>query len=176
MLDSDDELRMMRGDTGVRHQITSENLMQPIERLFSKPALTVDVGQTVGEALSVMRERAYGAIVITRNEKVAGIITERDLICRIIGVVPDFEKMSVAEAMTANPITLRTEDPIVYVMHNMQVGGYRHVPIVDDEDRPVSIVSIKDVVRFVLSYFPRDVYNLTAEPYRGPSSSNPPAK
>ena len=166
----------MRGDGRERHLITSDNLMQPIERLLSKPALTVDVSQTVGDALALMRDRAYGSIVVTRDDKVAGIITERDLICRIIGVVPNFEAMNVAEAMTPNPITLRKEDPVVYVMHNMQVGGYRHVPVVDEQDRPVSIVSIKDVLRFVLSYFPRDVYNLTAEPYRGPRGPKPTAK
>ena len=49
-----------------------------------------------------------------------------------------------------------------------QVGGYRHIPIVDQSDRPVSIVSIKDVVTFLLDYFPAEITNLTGEPYRGP--------
>jgi CBS domain-containing protein len=74
----------------------------------------------------------------------------------------------VSDAMTADPITLRADDPIVYAAHNMQIGGYRHIPIVDENDAPVSIVSIKDVVRYVLSHFPEDVYNITQEPYRGP--------
>jgi CBS domain-containing protein len=162
---AEDELRAMSDDR-FRHEIGSDTFMQPIERLFSKKALAVDVGQTLGEAIALMRQHAYGAVVVTRAGKVAGIVTERDLLVRIIGVVKDFDRLPVTEAMTPDPITLRQGDPIVYVMHNMQTGGYRHVPIVDQENRPVSIVSIKDVVRFVLSYFP-DVYNVTPQPYRG---------
>lgn len=164
----EDELRLMR-DAAASQEMTSDVFLQPIKRLFSKDALCVDVAQTVGDAIDLMRRNAFGAVVVTRAGKVAGIITERDLLVRIIGVVKDFAELPVSKAMTPDPITLRIDDPIVYVMHNMQVGGYRHVPVVDDENRPVSIVSIKDVVRFVLGYFPRDVYNLTSEPYRGPS-------
>jgi hypothetical protein len=43
------------------------------------------------------------------------------------------------------------------------------VPIVDSEGRPESIVSIKDVMRFVLSHFPEEVINTVSEPYRGPA-------
>ena len=52
--------------------------------------------------------------------------------------------------------------------NRMIVGGYRHVPIVDEQNRPVSVVSIKDVARFVLSHFREEVTNIQAEPYRGP--------
>jgi len=163
----DDELRLM-ADEGASHEISSEMFRQPVRRLFSKNALAVDVAQTVGEAVALMRETGFGAVAVTRDGKIAGILTERDMVVRVIGVVEDFEKTPVERVMTPDPVTLRSDDPIVYVMHNMQVGGYRHVPVVDDDHRPVSIVSIKDVVRFVLGYFPRDVYNLTPEPYRGP--------
>ena len=71
------------------------------------------------------------------------------------------------DVMRADPIALQREDPIIHALHNMQVGGYRHIPIVDREQRPVSVVSIKDVVRFFLSHFADDVHNVTPVPFRG---------
>jgi CBS domain-containing protein len=147
--------------------LSVESFRQPIEKLFSKAAICVDVDQTVGDALALMREHAFGAVVVTRKGELAGIITERDLVTKVIGVVDDFKSKKVTEVMTPDPISLRKEDPIVYVMHNMQLGGYRHVPIVDADDRPVSVVSIKDVVRFVLGHFTKEIYNLPPQPYRG---------
>ena len=62
---------------------------------------------------------------------------------------------------------LMATDMIAYVMNNMHVGGYRHVPIVDENNVPISIVSIKDVMSFILDYFPEEILNITGEPFRG---------
>jgi hypothetical protein len=51
-------------------------------------------------------------------------------------------------------------------MNKMHHGDYRHVPIVDDEDRPIHVVSLKDVLRFILDHFPREL-NVAPNPYRG---------
>ncbi len=150
--------------------LSSDSFWKPIEKLFSKNAITVDVGDTVGTAIAKMRETEYGAVLVTRNGKLAGLLTERDLICHVVGVIDDFEAAKAGDVMRADPVSLRSSDPIVYVLHNMQAGGYRHVPIVDEEDRPVSVVSIKDVARYILGHFPEDVLNVTPEPYRGPPS------
>lgn len=117
-----------------------------------------------------MRQSEYGAVVVTRNGRIAGLLTERELICNEVGVLDHYEQRKVSEVMRADPVTLRSEDPILYVLHNMQTGGYRHIPIVDAEQRVVSVVSIKDVVRYVLSHFADDVHNLTPEPFRGADS------
>jgi CBS domain-containing protein len=148
--------------------LTAEAFNQPLEVLLSKAALIVDVTATIRDAVSLMREHGFGAVVVTENERLVGIITERDLMKKLVGVVDDFLERPVTVAMTRDPIALRKDDSIVYVAHNMHVGGYRHVPIVDDENRPVSVVSIKDVTRFVLSHFREEVMNTLAEPYRGP--------
>lgn len=163
----EEELERLTEEPGRGSALSVDSFRQPIEKLFSKKAICVDVGQTVGEVLALMRQHAFGAVVVTRKGVLVGIITERDLLTKVIGVVDDFANMKVTDAMTEDPISLRKEDAIVYVMHNMQLGGYRHVPIVDEDDRPVSVVSIKDVVRFVLSHFTKEIYNLPPQPYRG---------
>ena len=164
----DDELERLSQPPPERTTLTVETLMQPLERLLSKPAISVNVGATVQDAVEEMRRRGYGAICVTEQGRLVGIVTERDLVLRVVGPVSDFTKLKVREVMTPDPMSLRKEDPIVYVMHNMQAGGYRHVPIVDEDDRPVSIASIKDVVRFVVDHFATEILNLPPQPYRGP--------
>jgi CBS domain-containing protein len=46
----------------------------------------------------------------------------------------------------------------------MSVGGFRHVPLVDDERRPAGILSVKDIVDYLVEHFPRDVLNIPPEP------------
>jgi CBS domain-containing protein len=165
----DEELAMMEERSAPSRGLDAEDLAHPIEQLFSKKAISVDVSQTVGHAVSLMREKGYGAICVTNGGKLAGIITERDLLVKVIGVAGDFSQIPVVEVMTHKPVALRKHDPILHVAHQMHCGGYRHVPIVDADERPVSIVSIKDVMRWVLNFFPRDVINAPGDPYRGPA-------
>jgi CBS domain-containing protein len=147
--------------------LSRESFMLPIENLFSKPALTIDVSEPVSRAITLMRESEYGAVAVTREGKLAGLLTERLLICNVIGVIDNYEQRRAGDVMRPDPIALQREDPIIHALHNMQVGGYRHIPIVDDQQRPVSVVSIKDVVRFILSHFADDVHNVTPVPFRG---------
>jgi len=164
MVDSiDEELELMRERAEEPSSMSVEEFQRPIEKLFSKPAIAVDVSATVGDAVSRMRDNAYGAIVVTRDGKLAGIITERDLVVKVLGGTGDFRTMLVSEVMTPNPVSLQKEEPTASVAHHMHAGGYRHVPIVDENDVPVSIVSIKDVVRYILNFFPNDIMNASIE-------------
>jgi CBS domain-containing protein len=149
--------------------LSSDIFKLPVSYLLMPPPATLDVGATIGEAVALMQRRNFGSVMITRNGKLAGIITERDILNKVIGKMDDFRTRPVVDAMTPNPLRLRPDDMIAYVMNNMHVGGYRHVPIVDENDVPVSIISIKDVMTFILDHFPEDVTNTVGEPYRGPA-------
>jgi CBS domain-containing protein len=48
--------------------------------------------------------------------------------------------------MTRDPVVLRHDDPIAVAIHKMAIGGFRHIPIVDD-GRPTGVVTAKDVFR-----------------------------
>ena len=82
----------------------------------------------------------------------------------------DWKTRPVKDAMTPEPLSLMPGDMIAYVMNNMHVGGYRHVPIVDENNIPTTVISIKDVMTFILDYFPEHITNIQGEPFRGPSS------
>ncbi len=65
--------------------------------------------------------------------------------------------------MTRDPEHLPREASIAWVLNKMAIGGFRHVPVVDEKDHPVLLVSVRDVVAFLVEFFPRDVLNLPHE-------------
>ncbi len=114
-----------------------------------------------------MQKKKIGSVVVTNKGKLTGIFTERDVLMKIIGKIPDWEKKTLATVMTPNPRCLQAGDEIAYALNNMHVGGYRHIPIVDAKGKAVSMLSIKDLMSWILDHFPNEIINLTGEPFRG---------
>lgn len=126
---------------------------------------------TIAEAVEIMQHNKIGSVLLTDEEGILkGIVTERDVLMKVVGIINDIKTTPITEIMTADPVTLCEDDKIAYVMNNMHVGRFRHVPIVDDDGRPIGIVSIRDVVDFILDYFPEEITNITSEPFRGEST------
>ena len=94
-----------------------------------------------------MTERGVGAVVVLDGERVRAIFTERDLL-RAVGAGKD-GSAPVAEWMTPNPETIEPTDTTDHAASLMIHGGYRHLPVVEDE-RVVGIISIRDLVRVTL--------------------------
>ena len=65
--------------------------------------------------------------------------------------------------MTRNPETLPHDASIAWVLNKMSVGGFRHVPVVDEQNHPVCVISVRDVVHFLVDFFPHEVLNLPPE-------------
>ena len=68
--------------------------------------------------------------------------------------------------MTPDPEVLTPDAPIVYALNKMSVGGFRHVPLVDELQRPVGIVSVKDIIDYIVDFFPNDVLTVPPDPAR----------
>jgi len=68
--------------------------------------------------------------------------------------------------MTPDPEVLTPDDPIVYALNKMSVGGFRHVPLVDAARRPVGVVSVKDIVDYLADLFASDVLTVPPDPAR----------
>jgi len=75
----------------------------------------------------------------------------------------DWNKERVADYMTPDPETLRPDDRIAWALKLMHIGGYRHVPLTDRDGRPVGVVSIKDIIEYIIDLFPSPVLNLPPE-------------
>src|SRR5512145_1938940 len=142
-------------------------LREPLNALPIQRAITLSPNATVTEAIRAMQREHRGCVLVTDDEtarsKLIGIFTERDVLFRIVDRGRNPAALPIGEVMTPNPENLSARATVAYVLNKMSVGGFRHVPVVDDEHRPVCVISVGDVVNFLVSAFPREVLNLPAD-------------
>src|SRR5256714_3759621 len=129
--------------------------------------ITVRTDATLQEVVETLQARHIGCVlVVDESGKLAGIFTERDLLTKVALRSLDWNEERVADYMTADPETLRPDDRIAWALKLMHVGGYRHVPLTDETGRPVGVISVKDIVDFIVDLFPAPVLNLPPDPRR----------
>jgi CBS domain-containing protein len=100
------------------------------------------------EGANVMRERRIGAVMVTEAGRLVGIVTERDLVFRLLAAARDPATTTLREVMTADPQTLRPDDQALDALEKMRAGHYRHLPVLDGE-RIAGMVSIRDLYEAV---------------------------
>ena len=116
---------------------------------------------TVHDAISSMLDRRQaGVLIVDGAGRLAGIFTERDVLTRVAGAGRDARRTVLHDVMTPNPEALTVGDRIAYAVHSMSVAGYRTVPLVDAERRPVGVVTVSDVIRWLAHLYPEAVLNL----------------
>ncbi len=131
-----------------------ELLDRPVSELESGgPALTVRPQTPLSEVLPLLRESPVGAVVITEQEKVAGIVTERDFIAKVVGTGLNFDSEPIVNHMTHSPYSVTPQDPIRSVLLRMHMGGFRHMLVVEHEGQLVDIVTIKEIASYLLGAY-----------------------
>lgn len=116
---------------------------------------------TVTEAAHrMLHARQAAVLVVDAGGRLTGIFTERDLLTRVIGRGLDPKGTALSTVMTPNPEVLTLRDRVAYAVHCMSVAGYRTVPLVDTDRKPVGIVTVSDVIRWLATLFPTTVLNL----------------
>jgi CBS domain-containing protein len=111
--------------------------------LMTKDLLTVDPADSLGEAAQKMTERGVGSVVVSDYGRMIGILTERDVM-KAVAARTHSSEARVREWMTPNPVTVAPGTPVDEAGRIMLDAGFRHLPVVED-DRPVGIVSIRDL-------------------------------
>lgn len=118
-----------------------------------KPAVPVCVSPDtpLGDVIRTMSEKRIGCLLVTDGPELVGILTERDLLMNLAGREAELANDPVREWMTPNPETVAEDDAIAYAIHKMDVGGYRHLPVMDGT-RPKGVISVRDLVGFLAAY------------------------
>jgi CBS domain-containing protein len=138
-------------------------LTEPIAALDVKPPVLVSPADPVRQAVQLMTDNHTGCVCVVEGGVLVGIFTERDLLYAVqAGIDPAATR--VGELMTEKPETLRRRDGIAQALNQMSEGGFRHIPIVDGAGRPVGIIAMRDIVRFIVSLFPDAVHNVPPDP------------
>lgn len=136
--------------------------IESVSRLHPTPPWHVTPEQTVAQALEMMRQKSQGCVLVCRDKTLVGIFTERDLVRRVLAPGKSLAS-PIAECMTPNPVTVHLKDPIGSAIRRMEEGGYRHLPVVVDNEA-VGMLSVKRIVHYLVEHFPETVYNLPPDP------------
>jgi len=106
---------------------------------------SVESTRTVLEAARYMMEHNVGAVPVLRNGDLIGILSERDIMNRVVAVGRTPGTTAVSEVMTANPRAVHADESIEECLFIMREFGFRHLPIMDGKEIK-GLVSLRDVL------------------------------
>lgn len=128
----------------------------------SEPA-ELGSGATILEAVSLLKDRGAGCVVITEEHRPIGILTERDILTKVVSANLPLST-EISTVMTRSVEVIEADCPIATVIRTMHGGGFRHMPVVDGSGRLTGVVSVKRIVEYLAEHFPSAVFNLPPEP------------
>ncbi len=118
------------------------------DHIATTPVITASPSATVAEVAQIMRAHHVGCVVIVRDERPIGIVTDRDLALRVVA-----ESLAttteVAAVMTPAPVTAPATAAIPTMLREIRLAGTRRLPLVDERGRLVAIVTHDDLVQLL---------------------------
>lgn len=117
------------------------------EVIAHRPLITGDQEMTVRSACRLMVEHRIGAILLVDGQnQLCGIFTERDALNKVLAAGLDPDTTRVAEVMVADVRTIAINKPLSFALYLMFEGGFRHVPVLGEDGKPVGMVSARDAL------------------------------
>ena len=128
-----------------------------------QPPLVLEGTTSVGGVIREMQDDHLGYALVTENNRLIGIFTERDVLQSVLGNEAVLAQ-PVSEYMTPDPVCVDSKDPIRQVVRLMHQGGYRQIPIVDASGQVAGCVRHKDIAEYLVNHFAGHVLNLPPDP------------
>jgi CBS domain-containing protein len=131
-------------------RVEADLLLDCIEVLAPRTPSTVAPTTPVGDALKKMVAEQIGCVMVVEDDKLVGIFTERDAVTRLNTDATRLATQPIANFMTHDPVTLSSKDEIAFAVHKMNLGGYRHVPILVAGTLS-GVISVRDILHYLTS-------------------------
>jgi len=112
--------------------------------------IAISPDSSVFEAIKIMADKSIGSLVVMEDEKLAGIVTERDYARKVIVKGRSSKSTRVAEIMTADVVTTSSAETVDKCMAVMTELRIRHLPVLED-NRVIGIISIGDLVQAIIA-------------------------
>ena len=117
-----------------------------VKELIKGDPVTVEASATVEDAAKLMDEKDIGNVLVVENGDVQGIVTDRDIVVRVIAKGNGADA-SVREAATTDVETIAADTSIDDAIQKMEQGNIRRLPVVDDDGKPVGVVTLGDLAQ-----------------------------
>jgi len=164
----EEEERIVEERALAEMRLAMAGLQRPVGELSTlAAAITCERSATVRQAIEAMQRARTGCLLILDQGHLVGIFTERDVLYKVAAQDVDIDHVLVGTLMTPKPESLHVDDELVYALNQMSLGGYRHIPLLDDQGRPTRVVSERGIVDALAALFAQDVFNLPPAPPLG---------
>lgn len=120
--------------------------MTAVKQIMRTDVLAVEMAETLQDAAASMKEKKISSLVVTENDRLVGIMTERDMVTAMADGV-DAQVAHVRDYMTSNPVSIVPDTSVEEATQVMLENGFRHLPVTGDDLKLVGIVSIRDLAR-----------------------------
>jgi CBS domain-containing protein len=121
-------------------------MTQTIRDVMTKKPVALDHTATVVDAARAMREGNFGTVIVVKNGKVCGVVTDRDIVIRAVAGSHDPRLVTIGEICTEDVMTVGPDEPLAQVIMLMREKAIRRVPVVED-GHPVGVVSLGDLAK-----------------------------
>ncbi len=138
-------------------EASSEPYFSPTDTLSTlnpRQPLIASQDISLGEAIQKLHNLDVGLLaLVDDNGKLAGVFTEGDVLRKVAGNVTDLDATPVKDFMTTNVTALKEDDTLAQAIHLMSIHKFRHILLVDDDNRPVGVLSSRRVAHYIQDNF-----------------------
>ena len=124
-------------------------LKDRVEVLRPKAPVVVAPDTPVAEVLRLLVDNKIGCVFIVEDGKAVGVFSERDALFRLNTEAKKHAGRPISEFMTNEPRALASTARIAFAVRMMDMGGYRHVPLVDENNHPTGVISARDILSYL---------------------------
>jgi CBS domain-containing protein len=119
-------------------------MTQKIREIMTESPVTMDVTGSVSDAAKAMQRNGIGDVIVVRDGRIHGLVTDRDLVVRVVAEDRDPKSTRVGEVCSPDPACLSPDDDVSSAVQLVRERAVRRIPIVEG-DRPVGVLSIGDL-------------------------------
>jgi CBS domain-containing protein len=140
---------------------------ESVRSAYPEAPVAVEPEASVADVVRLMQASRFPAALICEGDRLTGVFTERDAL-RMMASGNELSG-SISSVMSHDPVTVDATTTVGEAIRRMSAGGYRHLPLVDSPEtmRPLGVVSVRGIVRYLVEHFPNTIYNLPPTPLEG---------
>ena len=124
-------------------------LTDRVSMLHPRVPKVVPPSLAVGDVLRILSSEAIGCVLVVDAGKIVGIFSERDALLRLNTRAAELAGRPISEFMTKAPQSLEASAKIAFAVQRMDLGHYRHVPIVNSTGEAVGVISVRNILAYL---------------------------
>jgi len=124
----------------------------PLREVPAPATIMVPPATPLSEVVDRLISATASCVLVVSGGRLVGIFSERDLLCRVGASYPALRTRPISDFMTPEPESLNSDATVAWALNRMNVGGFRHIPVVDNSV-PVRVLAVRDLLGFLANEY-----------------------